>query len=178
MAIQKDQINLEDAIDIREVKNLKLANQLLKLRRKKKQELDRKMQMENIQAQTQSNAQAAEAAAAADMQKQQALAQTKTQVAQAQSQFDIAKMEREAAIKKELMEFEFNLNMRLKTQEMQVIKSKETNKEDRKDERTKIQATQQSELIEQRKGNTGPKNFESAGFDNLDGFGLEQFDPR
>ena len=178
MAIQKDQINLEDAIDIREVKNLKLANQLLKLRRKKKQELDRKMQMENIQAQTQSNAQAAEAAAAADMQKQQALAQTKTQIAQAQSQFDIAKMEREAAIKKELMEFEFNLNMRLKTQEMQVIKSREDNKEDRKDKRTQMQASQQSELIEQRKGNTGPKNFESKGFDNLDGFGLEQFEPR
>jgi len=178
MAIQKDQINLEDAIDIREVKNLKLANQLLKLRRKKKQELDRKMQMENIQAQTESNSRAAEAAAAADMQKQQALAQTKTQIAQAQSQFDIAKMEREAAIKKELMEFEFNLNMRLKTQEMQVIKSREDNKEDRKDKRTQMQASQQSELIEQRKGNTGPKNFESKGFDNLDGFGLEQFEPR
>ena len=178
MAIQKDQINLEDAIDIREVKNLKLANQLLKLRRKKKQELDRQAQMQNIQAQTESNAKAAEAAAAADMQKQQALAQTKTQVAQAQSQFDIAKMEREAAIKKELMEFEFNLNMRLKTQEMQVIKSRENNKEDRKDKRTQMQASQQSELIEQRKGNTGPKNFESKGFDNLDGFGLEQFEPR
>ena len=178
MAIQKDQINLEDAIDIREVKNLKLANQLLKIRRKKKQELDRKMQMENIQAQTQSNAKDAEAAAAADMQKQQALAQTKIQISQAQNQFDIAKLEREAAIKKELMEFEFNLNMQLKQQETQVIKDKESNKEDRKDQRTKIQATQQSEMIEQRKGNTGPKNFESKGFDNLDGFGLEQFEPR
>jgi len=178
MALQKDQIYLEDAIDVREVKNLKLANQLLKLRRKKKQDLDRQMQMQNIQAQTQSNTQAAEAAAAADMQKQQALAQSKIQIAQAQSQFDIGKMEREAAIKKELMEFEFNLNMQLKSQEMQVIKDKENNKEDRKDQRTKMQATQQSELIEQRKGNTGPKNFESKGFDNLDGFGLEQFEPR
>tara|TARA_Y100000766_G_scaffold72318_1_gene60792 strand:+ start:1822 stop:4230 length:2409 start_codon:yes stop_codon:yes gene_type:complete len=178
MALQKEQIYLEDAIDVREVKNLKLANQLLKLRRKKKQELDRQMQMQNIQAQTQSNTQAAEAAAAADMQKQQALAQSKIQISQAQSQFDIAKMEREAAIKKELMEFEFNLNMQLKSQEMQVIKDKESNKEDRKDNRTKMQATQQSELIEQRKGNTGPKNFESKGFDNLDGFGLEQFEPR
>jgi len=165
MALQKDQIYLEDAIDVREVKNLKLANQLLKLRRKKKQDLDRQMQMQNIQAQTQSNTQAAEAAAAADMQKQQALAQSKIQIAQAQSQFDIGKMEREAAIKKELMEFEFNLNMQLKSQEMQVIKDKENNKEDRKDQRTKMQATQQSELIEQRKGNTGPKNFESKGFD-------------
>ena len=178
MALQKDQIYLEDAIDVREVKNLKLANQLLKVRRKNKQDLDRQMQMENIQAQTQSNAQAAEAAAAADMQKQQALAQTKTQVAEAQTQFDITKMEREAAIKKELMELEFSMNMRLRSQELEVAKSKETGKEDRKDERTRIQASQQSEMIEQRKGNTGPKKFESAGNDNLEGFGLEQFEPR
>jgi len=178
MALQKERINLEDAIDIREVKNLKLANQLLKIRRRKKEEKDRSIQLQNIEAQTQSNAKSAEAAAAADMQKHQALAQTKIQVAQAQSQFDVSKMEREAAIKKELMEFEFNLNMQLKQQELQVIKDKDSGKEDRKDDRTKMQATQQSELIEQRKGNTGPKNFESKGFDNLDGFGLEQFDPR
>ena len=178
MAIQKDQIYLEDAIDVREVKNLKLANQLLKLRRRKKQELDRQMQLENIQAQTQSNAQAAEAAAAADMQKQQALAQSKIQVNEAQKLFDIEKMEREAAIKRELMELEFSMNMRLRSQELDIAKSKDTDKEDRKDERTRIQASQQSELIEQRKGNTGPKKFESKGFDNLEGFGLEQFEPR
>jgi uncharacterized protein YjiS (DUF1127 family) len=178
IALQKEQIHLEDAIDIREIKNLKLANQMLKLRRKKKQETDRANQLQNIQAQTQSNAQAAEAAAAADMQKQQGVASSKVKIAEAQTQFDIAKMEKEAAIKRELMKFEFDLNMRLKEQEMQVIKNRENNKEDRKDERTKIQASQQSELIEQRKNNTGPKKFESAGFDNLGGFGLEQFDPR
>ena len=100
------------------------------------------------------------------------------QIAQAQNQFDIAKLEREAEIKKELMEFEFQLNMQLKESESDVIKNKEKYKEDRKDERTKIQASQQSELIEQRKNNTPPKDFESAGFDNLGGFGLEQFDPR
>jgi len=178
MAIQQQAINLEDAIDVREVKNLKLANQLLKLRRKKKFEQDRQIQMQNIQAQTQSNAQAAQAAAQADMQKQQGLAQSKVQIAQAQNQLDIAKLEREAAIKKELMEFEFQLNMRLKEQDNQVINNKEKYKEDRKDKRTKIQATQQSELIDQRKSGKPPKNFESAGFDNLGGFGLEQFDPR
>ena len=112
------------------------------------------------------------------MQKQQALAQSKMQVAEAQTQFDITKMEREAAIKKELMELEFSMNMRLKSQELDVAKSKDTDKEDRKDERTRIQASQQSEMIEQRKGNTGPKKFESAGNDNLEGFGLEQFEPR
>ncbi len=178
MAIAQKQIELEDAIDVREINNLKLANQLLKLRRKKKFEKDRKIQMENIQAQSQANAQSAQAGAAAEIQKQQGIAESKVQLAQAQSQFDIAKLEREAEIKKELMEFEFQLNMKLKEQDNQVINKKEEYKEDRKDKRTKIQASQQSELIDQRKSGKAPKNFESAGFDNLGGFGLEQFDPR
>ena len=87
-------------------------------------------------------------------------------------------MEREAQIKMRLMEKEFMLNMRLKEQDVQVNNSKDTNKEDRKDERTRIQASQQSELIEQRKSGSAPKKFESSGFDNLEGFGLEQFEPR
>ena len=178
MAISQKQIELEDAIDVREIKNLKLANQLLKLRRKQKFEKDRKIQMENIQAQSQANAQSAQAGAAAEIQKQQGIAESKVQIAQVQSQLDIAKLEREAEIKKELMEFEFQLNMQLKEQENQVINKKEEYKEDRKDKRTKIQASQQSELIDQRKSGKPPKNFESAGFDNLGGFGLEQFDPR
>jgi hypothetical protein len=98
---------------------------------------------------------------------------------QAQTQFDIQKLEREAAIKKELMLHEFQLNVKLKEMDLQVINDKDKYREDRKDERTKIQASQQSELIEQRKNNTPPKNFESTmGFDNLGGFGLEQFDPK
>jgi hypothetical protein len=178
MALQKELIQLDDAIDIREIRNLKLANQLLKLRRRKKLERDRQTQMQNIQAQTKSNTEAAQAAAAADMQKQQGIAESKVQIAEAQTQFDISKLEREAAIKKELMQFEFNLNMQIKDKELQVIKDKESSKEDRKDERTRIQATQQSKMIEQRKKDLPSENFESKGFDNLDGFGLEQFEPR
>jgi hypothetical protein len=87
-------------------------------------------------------------------------------------------MEKEAQIKWELMEKEFELNMKLKKQESSVINDKERFKEDRKDKRTKMQATQQSELIEQRKRDIPPKDFESKGFDNLGGFGLEQFEPR
>ena len=178
MSLQKEQIDLEDAIDIREIKNLKLANQMLKVKRKKKQARDRAMQMQNIQAQTQSNAQAAEAAAAAEMQKEQAIAQTKVQVAEAQKNFDLEKMQVEAQIKLQLMEKEFMLNLRLNDSQKQVIKDKEKYKEDRKDERTRIQASQQSEMIQQRKQNLPAKKFESAGFDNLGGFDLEQFEPR
>ena len=178
MALQQNSINLEDAIDIREVRNIKLANQLLKIRRKAKQALDQQIAQQNIQKQAEANAAAAERAAAAEMQKTQALAQTDAQIEQVKAQLAMQKMEREAQIKKELMELEFQMNMRLKTAEADVLKQREKQKEDRKDERTKIQATQQSEMIDQRKKDTGPKNFESAGFDNLGGFGLEQFEPR
>jgi hypothetical protein len=178
VALQSGSIDLEDAIDIRQIKNIKLANESIKFRRKKKEEADRAAQQANIQAQAQANAQASEAAALAEVQKQQALAQTKIQIEQSKSQFDIQKLQQEADIKKQLMELEFQYNIKLAGAQGASKKGAEEYKEDRKDERTKIQATQQSELINQRKNNTLPKNFESAGFDTLGGFGLEQFEPR
>ena len=178
VALQAGGINLEDAIDIRQIKNIKLANESIKFRRKKKEESDRAAQQANIQAQAQANAQATEAAAMAEVQKQQALSETKIKVEQSKSQFEIQKMQQEAQIKRELMELEFQYNIQLAQAQSAAKKGNEEYKEDRKDERTKIQATQQSELIDQRKNDSLPKNFESAGFDNLGGFGLEQFTPR
>jgi len=178
IALQAGQIDLEDAIDIREVNNLKLANQMLKKRRKDKAQRDQQAQQANIQAQAQANAQASEAAALAETQKQQVLTEQKMQLEKAKSDFEIQKMEREAQIKQQLMELEFNFNMQLTQAQGEAKKSTEAFKEDRKDERTKIQATQQSELIDQRKNDLLPKNFESAGSDTLSGFGLEQFTPR
>ena len=178
MALQQQNIELEDAIDLRMINNIKLANQLLKIRRKKKQERDRQLQLENIQAQTQSNTQAAEAAAQMEMQKDQALTQTKMQLETMKAQLETQKMMQEVNHKKELMELEFQFNMQLKGVEVEGIKGREKEKEDRKDERTKIQATQQSEMIEQRNGGKPPKNFESAGNDILGGgFDLGSFDP-
>jgi len=178
MALSRDQIYLEDAIDVREVKNLKLANQLLKIRRKKKQANDRQMQLENVQAQSQSNAQAAQAAAQAEAQKEQAVTQMKSQLLQLESQLELVKLEKEAELKKQLMAEEFNFNQQLKQLDLQVINDKERYKEDRKDQRTKIQASQQSELIEQRKGNAGSKSFESSGSDTMGGLDFSQFGPR
>jgi hypothetical protein len=133
MALQQKQIEIEDAIDAREVKNLKLANQLLKLRRKKKFEKDRQLQMENIEAQSRSNAQAAQAAAQSEAQKEQVIMQGKAKMSEIEHQFEIQKLEREAEIKKELMFHEFQLNMQLKQAETQVINNKEEYKENRKD---------------------------------------------
>jgi len=178
MALQQKNIELEDAIDLRMINNVKLANQLLKIRRKKKEEKDRRLQMENIQAQTQSNTQAAQAAAQVEMQKDQALTQSKLQLEQAKSQLESQKMQEEVQMKKELMALEFQYNMQLKGIEVDGMKEREKQKEDRKDERTKIQATQQSEMIEQRNSGKPPKNFESAGNDILGGgFDLGSFDP-
>ncbi len=178
MALQQKSIELEDAIDLREIRNIKLANQLLKIRRQKKEQKDRQLQMENIQAQAQSNAQAAQAAAQTEVQKEQALAQGKAQFEQMKAQIDAQKMQQEAELKKELMALEFQYNMQLKGVEVNGMKDREKQKEDRKDERTKIQATQQSEMIEQRNSGKPPKNFESAGNDILSGgFDLGSFDP-
>ncbi len=136
------------------------------------------MQQQNIKANADANAQSSQAAAQAEAQKQQVVTESKVQLAQMQNKLDIEKMEKEAQIKFDLMQKEFDLNMKLKDGERQVIKDKEKYKEDRKDERTRIQASQQSELIDQRKKDLPAKKFESAGFDNLGGFDLEQFDPR
>ncbi len=178
-ALSKDQIYLEDAIDIREIKNIKLANQLLKVRRKKKFQQDRQVQQENIQMQSQSNAQAAQAAAQADVQKQQAITQQKAELAQIEANLEIQKLQNEKELKKELMKYEFDLNMAIKDKEAEAFTSKEKYKEDRKDERTRIQASQQSQLIEQRKDRKGEQAFESAGNDTMgSGFNLEMFEPR
>jgi len=161
MALQQKNINVEDAIDLREIKNVKLANQLLKIRRKKKEEADRQLQMQNIQAQTQSNTQSAQQAAQIELQKNQIIMQNETQLEQMRAQIEAQKMQQEMMMKKELMAQEFQYNMQLKQMDTQGLSQRENMKEDRKDERTKIQATQQSQMIEQRKSGGTPRDFKS-----------------
>ena len=176
MALQQQSIELEDAIDLREVKNIKLANQLLKIRRIKKQEKDQQAQQQNIQMQSQANTQAAQAASQAKMQEQQVITQSKMQLEQMKGQMESQRLQQEAMLKKELMALEFQYNMQLKGIETQGVMNREKEKEDRKDKRTKIQASQQSELIEQRKGNKPAKNFESSGNDLMSGgFNIDKF---
>tara|TARA_Y100000592_G_scaffold51830_1_gene81973 strand:- start:19783 stop:22194 length:2412 start_codon:yes stop_codon:yes gene_type:complete len=178
VALQSGQIYLEDAIDIRNVNNIKLANQLLKFRRKKKQQQDQQAQQANIQAQAQANAQATEAAAVAEVQKQQALADTQVQIETAKNNLQITKLEREAEVKRQLMEIEFDFNMQLTRARAEAEATREKEIEDRKDKRTRISGSQQSQMIDQRKNDSLPINFESAGNDTLGGFGLEQFAPQ
>ena len=179
MALQQQTIDLEDAIDVREISNVKLANQVLKIRRKKKLEEQQLMKEQNMQAQAQANAMQQQAAAQMEVQKQQALTQSEAQLEQLKAQLDAQKMQFEIQAKQQLMALEFQFSMQLKGLEVESTKQKETMKEDRKDERTRIQASQQSELIEQRKGNQPAKKFESSGNDILGSIGdMSQFGPR
>ena len=113
VALQTQAIALSDAIDIRQIKNTKLANQFLKLRQTQKIKREQEQQQANIQAQAQANAEASEKAAMAEVQKQQALTQEKVSIEQAKSQFEIQRMQTEAQIKRELMAEEFNFNVQL-----------------------------------------------------------------
>ena len=164
-ALSQQLIDLDDAIDIREVRNLKLANQLLKIKRRKKQERDQEIQQQNIQAQAQANAQTQQAAAQSEIQKNQAKAQTDTQLEQLKAQTKLTHLQEEVRLKKELMQFEFDLNTSLRDQERASTEKVEGMKEAGKDKRENVKAS--------------AKKFESSGNDILGGgLGLDKFNPQ
>ena len=177
MALSKGDINLEDAIDIREIKNLKLANQLLKLKRKSKQEREEKMAMQQQAMQAQQQLKSQEMAAQVAQQKLQMETQAKLQYRQADIAFEIEKMQNEAQLKSTLMDKEFELNMRLAQMNNEGLLNREVQREDAKAARISQANTQQSKMINQRKNNLPPMNFES-NEDSLDGFDLAEFNPR
>ena len=174
-ALAQKLIDLDDAIDLRDVRNIKLANQLLKIKRQKKLERDQLMQQQNIEAQSQANQQAQQAAAQAEIQKEQSKAQIESQLEQQKNQLKIEYLKQEALVKRELMDHEFQLNMQIKNMESEVANRKENNREDRKDQRADRQAQNQQAI----KRGESLKKFESAGNDVIGGgLGLERFDPR
>tara|TARA_R110000744_G_scaffold109191_1_gene206476 strand:- start:2175 stop:4610 length:2436 start_codon:yes stop_codon:yes gene_type:complete len=177
MALSKENISLEDAIDIREINNLKMANQLLKLKRKQKQEMEQQQKMQEQQMQSQMQMQAQQAQAQLESQKIQMESQAKIQYRQADVAFEIEKLRNEAQLKRELMQTEFEFQMQLKGLEQSNLSQREQNREKAKDSRVSLQSTEQSKLIEQRKNNLPPINFES-NEDSLDGFDLAEFEPR
>ena len=177
MALSKGDINLEDAIDIREIKNIKLANQLLKLKRTQKQDREEKMEMQKQAMISQQQLKSQELAGQTAMQKVQAEGQMKMQVKQTEIQLEIEKMKVEAELKRQLMAEEFNYNMQLSGVKDDKKNEIEKEKEKAKKDRISLQNTQQSKLINQRKNNLPPMNFES-NEDSMDGFDLGEFEPR
>ena len=164
-ALAQQLIDLDDAIDIREVRNVKLANQLLKIKRKKKQERDQKIEQENAQAQAQANAQAQQTIAQAEMQKNQAKAQADLQLEATRNEGKLKHLQEEVRLKKELMAYEFELNQKLRSQERSQTMNVEQMKEAGKDRRENMKQTS--------------KKFESSGNDILGGgMGLDKFNPQ
>ena len=177
MALAKGDINLEDAIDIREIRNLKLANQLLKMKRIKTQEREEKMAMQKQAMIAQQQLKSQEMAAQVAMQKIEMETSSKMQIKQAEIAFDMQKMEKEAEMKSQLMREEFDYNMQLHGMEVNNLDQRDQMKEDSKSKRISQQNSEQSKLINQRKNNLPPMSFES-NEDSLDGFDLAEFEPR
>ena len=177
VALSKGDINLEDAIDIREIKNIKLANQFLKMKRKATEEKRQQMEMQKQAITSQQQLKSQQMAAQTAMQKMQMDFQTKMKLEEAKASYEVQKMQSEAALKAQLMETEFNYQMSLRGVSEQALQQREDQREIAKSQRISQQNTQQSKLIEQRKRNLPPVNFES-NEDSLDGFGFEEFDPR
>ena len=177
-ALSQQLIELDDAIDLRNIRNIKLANQLLKVKRKKKLQRDQLIQQQNIQAQSQAQQQQAQAQAEAEIQKQQAKAEIDSQLETTRNSLKIQYLQQEVQSKKDLMLLEFELNSQIKGMEKTITNERDSMREDRKDQRVNMQADRQKEMIDQRKQGESINNFESSGNDiltggaNMDRFGL------
>ena len=178
VALSQQTIDLEDAIDLREIKNVKLANQLLKLRRKKKQQKEQQMAQENMKAQSEANTAQQQAAAQAEMQKSQALVQSQIQIEQAKAKMKQQTLQVEAEVKRSLMDHEFDINMKLKNMEIDSNREKDATRENRQDRRQQMGGEQQKDLMKERE-QIKEKPFESAGNDVVGGgMRLGAFDPK
>ena len=168
VALGQQTIDLEDVIDLREIKNIKLANQLLKIRRKKKLSRDQSIQQENMQAQADANIKQQEASAQFEQQKQQTVANTAISIESAKAEFETQKMLAEAEIKKQLMQLEFDYNMKLKSLENNQRARLEKQKMQSSEKQTEMQVAAKSE-----------KPFESKGNDVLNkSIDMSRFGPR
>ena len=161
VALQQGGIDLEDAIDLRQIKNLKLANQMLKIKRKAKGKQEQENQQANIRAQAESQADAAEKIAMTEVQKQEAISGSKVQFEQASSQMEIQRMQLASQLEQQKMQMQHQFDMQLKQAEIQNQQQKEQEKENRKDKRIQMEGTQQSEMISQRNNDGLPINFEN-----------------
>tara|TARA_R100001443_G_scaffold115367_1_gene132963 strand:+ start:951 stop:3338 length:2388 start_codon:yes stop_codon:yes gene_type:complete len=177
VAIAQKLIDLDDAIDIRDVRNLKMANQLLKVKRRKKLERDQIMQQQNIQAQSQANTAAAQEAAKIEMEKNQAKSDQDMNLEKTRNALKIDYLNNESRVKKELMLLEFNLSSKLAREERANSNQLESIREDRKDKRIDIDSQNKLKLQREKDANNA-KTFESSGNDILGaGVSLDRFDP-
>lgn len=160
LAIQQGKIDVDDAIDIRNVRNVKTASQLLKVRKSRREKEEQKLKEQNINQQAQANQQASMAAEEARQQTKLAEKQAQMEIIKLQADIRMAELDKEFDLKLKLMQEQKSLEGMIQRGSTMSQLQKEKYKEDRKDNRTKIQANQQSELINQRKQDLNPIDFD------------------
>ena len=167
-SLSAQKIDIDDAIDIRMVRNSKMASQLLKVRKRRKEKLDNKRQQENIALQSEANQQAALTAEQGKQQTIMAQGEIDAKLAQMKAEFEMQKMQQEFQFKSQLIQLQKGMDAQIKGGEVQSQLAKEKYKEDRKDKRTEKQASQQSKLIQQRQQDLNPIDFDGADSIGLD----------
>ena len=170
VSLSSGAIDIDDAIDIRSVKNIKIASQLLKVRKKRREEQKQKMQQENIALQAQANQEASMTAESAKTQARMQEMEAEAQLKQLEAELEMARMDKEFQLKAQLIQMQQGINIQAQASKDKAQLDKEAYKEDRKDKRTAKQASQQSKLIQQRKQDLDPIDFD--GQDSL-GSGLQ-----
>jgi len=178
MALTQGSIFLEDAIDIRQVRNIKLANQLLKFRRVKKQQADAAQSEAASVAQAEAQGQAQIGIEEAKANANQIATESKIQIQKSENELDIKKMQYEAQTKKELMQFEYDLNVKLKELELSAQKElveKQSETQERIADKKNISV---SSIAGPPRTEKPKKSFESKGNDVLGGFDLSRFEAK
>jgi hypothetical protein len=154
-SIAQGEIDLEDAMAIRRLKDVDQAEQLLIVRRKKRIKQKQEIAAQNSQMQAQVNQQTAQASAQAEAQTEQVKSQLEMQKLQMEAEIKMQLLEREYQLKIELAKVESDGRMQVNQEDRQFRMSVEDKREMAKDERVKKQAVEQSKLISQRKGERG-----------------------
>ena len=161
--LAQKEIDLEDAMAIRQVKDIDQAQRLLAVKRKKRIQMLQRQQQQNMQAQAQANAQASQVAAQSEMQKMQMEAQVEAQKIQLKGQVEVQVAAALHQMRKELEMIRAQASLGFKADDKEFREKIETLKEDRKDERVVKQAVEQSKLISQRQGNRGELEGQQTG---------------
>jgi len=166
VALSQKEIDLEDAIAIRQLKDVDQAERLLIIRRKKRMRMQQEIAQQNSQMQAQMNQQTAQATSQAKMQEIQAQTQSKLAEIQADAQAKAQLLQLEYQLKGQLESVKGSIDMQERQEDRAFRQGLEMRKEDRKDDRTEKQAAQQSKMISQRQGKRG--ELEEPGNDMLD----------
>ena len=161
LALQNQMIDLDDAIDIRNIRNLKLANALLKVRKNKKEVDDLKKKEANIKMQTESNIESSNAASTNQIKEMQFKMQSELEFEKQKAMLEIEKMQKKAELDMMLQKQKLEYEMMTKQSEFSQLSGREKQREDRKDQRVDKQSENQSKLIQQRKNNQPAQEFEN-----------------